>query len=169
MGFFPRNPLPESDAETVCDALQPVLVALIAMALQAKQAHWNVYGTQFLSVHEKLDDVVESARKGVDIVAERMAQLGRSPDGRVATVHESAPEAPYPAGFQDVPSTLTLICDRLHTVTKVMHEAIEVVGDPDPPTEDYLNAITQELEEHLWMLQAMEQDNGSAGEPSAAG
>ena len=161
MAFFPRNPLSDPNAEAVANALQPVLVSLISLSLEAKQAHWTVYGTQFLSVHEKLDDVVKSARDGSDVLAERMAQLGHAPDGRISTVQATSPVQPYPDGdFHNVPETLTLMCDRVHTVSQTIRTAIEAVGEIDPPTEDYLNAIAQEVEEHLWMLQAMEKSNG---------
>ena len=160
MSFFPRNPLPEEHAKSTAAALQPVLVSLIDLTLEAKQAHWNVYGTQFLSVHEKLDDVVKSARDGADTVAERMAQLGFSPDGRAEVVAADAPQPGYPDGFQNVPTTLTRMCDILLAVAKRLRESIGETGGIDPLTEDQLIAIGQEIEEHLWMLQAMEADNG---------
>ncbi len=162
MTFFPRNPLDDTQTHQVTEPLQQVLAALIDTALMSKQAHWNVFGTQFLSVHEKLDDVVASARKGSDTIAERMAQLGVSPDGRAQTLVAESPLASYPDGFQKVPKTLTLVCDRLFTTVKTVRDAIAKVDDIDPLVGDYLIAIGQELEEHLWMLQAMEKD--SAGQ-----
>ncbi len=163
MTFFPRNPLSKEHAKATADALQPVLVSLIGLALEAKQAHWNVFGTQFLSVHEKLDEVVASARSGADTVAERMAQLGVSPDGRAKVVAAEAPQPGYPDGFQNVPTTLKQMCDILLAVSQRLRESIEAVGDVDPLTEDQLIAIGQEIEEHLWMLQAMEADDGRKG------
>ena len=156
MSFFPRNPLNPEAATTVTQCLQDTLVTLIDLALQGKQAHWNVYGSQFLSVHEKLDEVVASARNGGDTLAERIVQLGRPADGRAGTVSSASPLPAYPDGMQSVPETLTAICDRLKQVSDLMYDAIRTCEEPDPLTGDYLIAINQELNEHLWMLQAME-------------
>lgn len=156
MSFFPRNPISEDNAKLVCEHLQNCLVALVDLALVGKQAHWNVYGREFLSVHEKLDDVVETARKGADTVAERMAQLGHSPDGRVPTLQSQSPYDEYPDGFQSVTRTLTLVCDRLHKCTEVLRSARKPIEEADAPTDDLLQGIIEPIEEHLWMLQAME-------------
>jgi starvation-inducible DNA-binding protein len=42
--------------------LQRVLVDLIELHLQGKQAHWNIVGTNFRDVHLQLDEIVEFAR-----------------------------------------------------------------------------------------------------------
>src|SRR4029453_13027661 len=52
--------------------LQKVLVDLIELHLQGKQAHWNVVGTNFRDLHLQLDELVDFAREASDTVAERM-------------------------------------------------------------------------------------------------
>lgn len=157
MSHFKRNPLPEDKAKTLSDALQKLLPKLTDLGIAGKQIHWNIVGRQFLSVHEKLDDVVAAARKHADVVAERMVQFGIAPDGRANMVVQHGNLSPsLPTGFVSVDDGLTLICDRLHDVIQANREALEVAGEIDPPTEDYLNDIAQDLEEYLWMLQAME-------------
>ena len=166
MSFWKRSILPEEDTRVVCDALQNVLVSLVDLALQGKQAHWNLYGQNFQSLHEKLDGIVETARASSDTVAERMNQLGVAPDGRRNTVAETSPLENYSPDFEPVPRALHLVADRLHTTDDALRSARKAVADPDPMTEDILIAISQEVEEHLWMIQAMEKDAGS--EPAAA-
>jgi starvation-inducible DNA-binding protein len=158
MSQFKRNPLPEDQARKLSDALQQLLPKLTDLGIAGKQIHWNIVGRQFLSVHEKLDDVVAAARKHADVVAERMVQFGFAPDGRANMVVEHGQLSPsLPTGFMSVQDGLTLICDRLYDVIKANREALDVAGEIDPPTEDYLNDIAQDLEEYLWMLQAMEE------------
>jgi starvation-inducible DNA-binding protein len=154
--FFSRNPLKEQDAYDVSMALQKVTVNLIDLALISKQAHWNIYGSDFLSVHTKLDDVVETAREGTDIIAERIVQLGHAPDGRAATVSEQSELKSYPDGFQKTQDTLTLICDRLYTASQIIREAIKAVSEKDPLSDDLLQPIGEAIEEHLWMMQSLE-------------
>ncbi len=155
MTFTPRNPLPASAAEAVSQALQGVLVTLIDLSLVAKQAHWNVFGPQFLSVHEKLDEVVLNARDGLDVVAERMVQLGSPPDGRAATVAATSPLKAYPERFESVSSTLGAVSERLLQAAGAIRAAIAVAGEHDPLTEDQLIALAQPIEEQLWMFEAM--------------
>ncbi|MDT7705632.1 MAG: starvation-inducible DNA-binding protein, partial [Pseudonocardiales bacterium] len=62
--------------------LQRVLVDLIALHLQGKQAHWNVVGRNFRDLHLQLDEIVDAAREFADTIAERMRALNAVPDGR---------------------------------------------------------------------------------------
>src|ERR1700704_509431 len=66
--------------------LQKVLVDLIELHLQAKQAHWNVVGTNFRDLHLQLDEIVDIAREASDTIAERMRAIDAMPDGRSDTV-----------------------------------------------------------------------------------
>ena len=166
MTFWKRNILPEQDANTVCAALQEVLVSLVDLSLQGKQAHWNLYGPNFQSLHLKLDEIVETARATADEVAERMNQLGVAPDGRRDTVAGSSPLENYTAQFEPVPRALHLVGDRLQTTVQTVRDARKAVADPDPMTEDLLIAVSQQLEEHLWMIQAMEHEVSGGDERS---
>ena len=66
------------------NALQQTLVDLIDLSLVAKQAHWNVVGRNFRSVHLELDELVTVSREFTDQAAERATAIGVSPDGRAA-------------------------------------------------------------------------------------
>lgn len=155
-----KRPVLKGDAaEKVGAALQPLLADLIDLALTCKQAHWAVYGKDFLSVHEKLDEVIETARTSSDEVAERMVQLGVVPDGSVATVAAQTDLAKYPIEFVDVSGTVTAVCDMLSKVAQRLRAARAATEDPDPLTEDLVIGIGKAIEEHLWMFQAMEGDD----------
>lgn len=49
--------------------LQSVLVDLLELQLQGKQAHWNVVGTNFRDTRRQLDDIIDAARGFSDVVA----------------------------------------------------------------------------------------------------
>ena len=53
------SPLPPDAQRTAGEALQATLVDLVDLSLVAKQAHWNVVGRNFRSVHLQLDEVVK--------------------------------------------------------------------------------------------------------------
>ena len=71
---------PEQGAE-VAAVLQRRLDALNDLALTLKHVHWNVVGPHFIAVHEMIDPQVELVRGYADEVAERIAALGKSPQG----------------------------------------------------------------------------------------
>lgn len=73
-------------------------VDLLDLSLVAKQAHWNLYGPRFRSLHLQLDEVVITARAFADTVAERAAALAVSPDGRAATIAGTSGVPPFPSG-----------------------------------------------------------------------
>src|SRR3954463_2613266 len=81
-----RSTLPDAARETVAEALQSTLVDLLGVSLIGKQAHWNIVGPRFRSIHLQLDEVVSTARSFSDTVAERAAALGLPPDGRPETI-----------------------------------------------------------------------------------
>lgn len=145
----------ESQTQTV-SSLQSCLTDLIDLALQGKQAHWNVVGPNFRSVHTQLDDIIATARDASDAIAERIVTLTEPADGRAAVVAEKSRLSPYPEGLQSVADTVTLIADRMACVIEGLRAAIEKVGDLDPISEDLLISQASALEKHLWMVQAQE-------------
>ena len=87
---FKRDILSGETNDEVTTLLQHNLVNLIDLALLMKQAHWNVVGPNFRSIHLHLDEIIEAVRAGSDEVAERVTTLGVAPDGRAQTVAENS-------------------------------------------------------------------------------
>ncbi|KNE79976.1 MULTISPECIES: Dps family protein [Streptomyces] len=150
-----KSPLAdEGDRRVVADALQGALVDLVDLSLVAKQVHWNVVGPRFRSVHLQLDEVVDTAREHADIMAERAAALGISPDGRVETVAKtSGLDTVKETWIRDTDAVQTLV-EALGSVITRMRERVEATDKPDPVTQDMIIAVTGELEKHRWMFQA---------------
>lgn len=149
-----RSTLPDEARTTAAEALQGALVDLIDLALQAKQAHWNLVGRRFRSIHLQLDEVVEAARRWMDIVAERSVAIGEPPDGRAGTVAEQTGLAQVEAGWLDDDKVVTAFVDRYHVVIARMRSRITETGQVDPVSQDLFIAMTGELEKQAWMFQA---------------
>ena len=153
---FKRDILEGETNDKVTSILQDNLTNLIDLALLLKQAHWNVVGPNFRSVHLQLDEIIETVRDASDEVAERVSALGVAPDGRSSTVAEHSELKSYPNEFVRVTETIHLVADAMKTTIDHLREGIEKTGDLDPITEDMLIAISGPLEKHLWMVQAQE-------------
>ena len=131
--------------------LQASLVELLDLALQGKQAHWNVVGPLFRPVHLELDEIVESAHAAVDTVAERLSALRAVPDGRAATVAATTPLEPFPAGTVVDRDAAGLIGSRIDVLNAHLRERIERLG-VDPVSQGILIGIEEIFEKHAWML-----------------
>jgi starvation-inducible DNA-binding protein len=152
--YVVKSPLSDANLKTVSEALQGALVDLVDLALVAKQIHWNVVGPRFRSVHLQLDEVVDTARKYSDTVAERAAALGISPDGRAATVAVGSGIGVTPEGWVDDTTAVSALVEALGAVIARMRERVDTTGEPDPVSQDIFIGITADLEKHHWMFQA---------------
>ncbi|MFJ9770309.1 Dps family protein [Kitasatospora sp. NPDC101157] len=154
MGIVISSPLPDNDRKTTGEALQGALVDLLDLSLVAKQAHWNLYGPRFRSVHLQLDEVVTTARNFADDVAERAAAIGVSPDGRAATVASSSGLPEFPEGWTADTAVIDHLVKAFGAVIERMRTRIDETESADPVTQDLLIGLTAALEKHSWMFQA---------------
>ncbi|RNL73015.1 DNA starvation/stationary phase protection protein [Streptomyces sp. I6] len=149
-----KSTLPEDARKVTGEALQGALVDLIDLALVAKQVHWNVVGPRFRSVHLQLDEVVTTARKHSDVVAERASAIGVAPDGRATTVASASAIGTVADGWIQDSDVVSTMVTSLSAVIGRMRERIRITDEPDPVSQDILIALTADLEKHAWMFQA---------------
>ena len=141
-------------SKELSENLQKVLVDLLELQLQGKQAHWNVVGTNFRDTHRQLDDIIEAARGFSDTVAERMRALHAVPDGRSDTVADTTTLPEFPHGEVDTTETIDLITERLEATISTVREVHDPVDDEDPTSADILHAVLESLEQFAWMVSA---------------
>ncbi|MGX7695259.1 Dps family protein [Gordonia polyisoprenivorans] len=146
--------LSDEQKEITGKALQETLVDLIDLSLIAKQAHWNVVGAQFRSVHLELDELVSVAREFTDAAAERATAIGVSPDGRAETVAKTAGTKGFGEGWTKDADVVVSIVENLKAVIAGLRERIDVTEDTDPVTQDLLIGFASKLEQLHWMWQA---------------
>ncbi|GAA2528813.1 Dps family protein [Rarobacter incanus] len=135
------------------EILQATLVDLIDLSLLGKQAHWNVHGPHFRSIHLELDEIVTDVRNSYDTVAERLAQLGVSPDGRAATIASSSQVDDIGAGPIGSDKVVRIFSERIDAVSDRIKAVLPEL-DEDMLTQDHLIAIGQNLDQHAWFLRS---------------
>ncbi|CDR07376.1 Dps family protein [Streptomyces iranensis] len=138
----------------LAQALQQIVVDLVELHLQGKQAHWNVVGHNFRDLHLQLDQIVDDARESADTIAERMRALAAVPDGRSETVAATTTLPAFPAGEASVSAVVDLITARLRATVDTLRTLHDQVDGEDPSTADLLHAIIDSLEKHAWMVSA---------------
>jgi starvation-inducible DNA-binding protein len=134
--------------------LQTVLVDLVELHLQGKQAHWNVVGKNFRDLHLQLDELVDVAREASDTIAERLRALQATADGRSNTVTASTSLPAFPAGEQNTATVVDLITDRIAAAITTLRTVHDDVDEDDPSSADLLHAIIDDLEKYAWMISA---------------
>ncbi len=141
-------------SKTLTDNMQLVLVDLIELHLQGKQAHWNLVGKNFRDLHLQLDEIVADAREFTDVMAERMRALHAVPDGRGEAVAKNTSLPPFPEGLIDTKDAVTLTVAMLESTVERMREVHDQVDEEDPTTADLLHGFIAKLEQYAWMVNA---------------
>jgi starvation-inducible DNA-binding protein len=134
--------------------LQHILVDLIELHLQAKQAHWNVIGSNFRDLHLQLDELVDAAREGSDTIAERMRALDAVPDGRSDTVAATTSLPQFPADELNTAEVVELITTRTYATVETFRTVHDAVDAEDPSTADILHAQIDGLEKLAWLIKS---------------
>jgi starvation-inducible DNA-binding protein len=149
------NPSDHSSA-TIIPLLNARLADTIDLLYQAKQAHWNVTGSEFFSLHELFDKVAHDLREPVDDMAERVAQLGGHVEGtiRMAAAHSSLPEYPRQDPGDGAGYVLALTT-ALSAASLSMRDAIDQAdGVGDPVTADIFTGVARTIDKLEWMVRA---------------
>ena len=141
-------------SEKLAAGLQRVLVDLIELHIQGKQAHWNVVGTNFRDLHVQLDEVVDAAREASDTIAERMRALDAVPDGRSDVVAATTSLPEFPPYEQNTSEVVDLVATRVYATVGTLRAVHDDVDADDPSTADLLHQITDQLEKLAWMIKS---------------
>lgn len=165
-----RNYLPEEVRIEVIRVLNRTLADATVLMTQAKFAHWNLKGREFVGLHGLFDDIAEMFEDHVDDVAERITALGGQALGTAgaAVANCQVPPIQYDAvtGMEYV----DILADQLAIHDAQLHEAIDVAnGYDDIDTVDLLNEVSREVSKQLWFLEAHLQNQPISTVPLAGG
>jgi len=147
-----KTSLSEEARRTTGAILQEALVDLIDLHLFAKQAHWNLTGRNFRSIHLQLDEVVDLARQHADEIAERAVAIGVNPDGRARTVAENTKIHPLESGYLPEDKVVAAMSDTLAEMGRRFRDRVETTDETDLVSQDLLIAAAQDLDKQHWMF-----------------
>lgn len=133
-------------------SLQQVLVDMIELHLQGKQAHWNVVGTNFRDLHLQLDELVDFAREGSDTIAERLRALRATADGRTDVVAAGTTLPQFPPYEHNTAEVVDLISTRIYAAVDTLRGVHDAVDAEDPTTADILHQLIDGLEKLAWLI-----------------
>ena len=141
-------------AADVAKYLAPVVIDLMALATDGKQAHWHVRGHAFQDVHELLDVVVANARTNADLAAERIVALGSPLDARSRTVGKKATTPELAEGFLSSDAAIAEVVGVIDATLVTVRTAITELEKVDPVSQDTAIQIAASLDKDRWFLAA---------------
>jgi starvation-inducible DNA-binding protein len=150
-----RIDLPEKSRRKIAYTLNQRLADAIDLQTQAKNAHWNVKGPNFIALHELFDDVAENIEEHIDTIAERITALGGTAEGGLASVAKRTSLEPYPADIVEGPAHVDALATALAEFGKRIRKAIDEAGKlEDADTADLYTEVSRDVDKYLWFLEA---------------
>jgi starvation-inducible DNA-binding protein len=141
--------------EQVIGILNQRLADASDLKSQAKQAHWNVKGMNFIALHELFDQVASELDPHVDDIAERITTLGGVALGTVRVAAQNSSLSEYPLEISDGAAHVDALSNALADFGKKVRadiDATDELGDKD--TADLFTGISRSIDTLLWFVEA---------------
>lgn len=150
-----RHDLPEETRIQVSETLNTTLATLFDFYSQAKQAHWNVKGMSFYSLHELFDSIAGYTNEAIDTVAERITALGAEANGTMRQAYEHSRLTEYDLSARSGEQHVKALAGQMATVAKHVRQCIDQCTDwGDADTADLYTELSREFDKKLWFLEA---------------
>ena len=150
-----QNNLPEPIRRKSIDLLNQHLADVLDLGLQAKQAHWNVKGPNFIALHELFDEVVKEVVDYADDIAERAVELGGTALGTARIAAKTSRLSEYPLDIDSGREHIAALSRVIATFGKSARAGIDAanaLGDAD--TADLFTEVSRGVDKLLWKVEA---------------
>ncbi len=150
-----ENDIPKAVRGELVEILNQRLADIIDLQTQLKQAHWNVKGPHFIGLHELFDKIAEDVESYVDMIAERVVQLGGIAEGTARVAASRSRLEEYPLEIADGSAHVEAVARALSTFgreARMMIDEAETLGDAD--TADMFTEISRAIDKWLWFVEA---------------
>jgi starvation-inducible DNA-binding protein len=137
----------------------PTLTVHLANALdlfsQCKQAHWNVKGPSFYSLHLLFDEAAKEVSEWVDLLAERVVQLGGVARGTVRMSAAASELDEYPLELTDGLAHADALSTALAAFGNHVRRDIDRLADAgDADSADILTEVSRGVDKLVWFVEA---------------
>ena len=154
-----KNDLARDTRVEVIALLNQRLAEAIDLQTQCKQAHWNVKGPSFIGLHKLFDEINESVEQYVDLIAERIVQLGGIAEGTIGAVEGRSSLVDYPLTISTGPEHVAALSDALAGFARAARMGIEEMQElNDADSADMLTDISRGVDQWLWFVEAHQQE-----------
>jgi starvation-inducible DNA-binding protein len=158
--FATKNNIPAEARAQIADLLNRRLADCIDLQTQCKQAHWNVKGPSFIGLHKLFDDINTDVEEYVDLLAERVVQLGGVAEGTARCAAERSTLREYPLDISSGLDHVDALSTTLASFGRVCREGIDQLNElGDADGADILTEISRGTDKWLWFVEAHQQES----------
>ena len=147
--------LDNKKVNNVVNALNQLLADYQVFYTNLRGFHWNVKGKMFFGLHVKYEAYYNDAAEKVDEIAERILQLGATPENRFSEYLKKATlkeDGFKPAGTEGMKKIL----DDLSILIKQEREVVKLAGEAeDEGTVALMDDFLISQEKMVWMISAL--------------
>ncbi|HRN77759.1 MAG TPA: DNA starvation/stationary phase protection protein Dps [Candidatus Dependentiae bacterium] len=150
-----RMSLPEKDRIEIIAMLNKSLASTSDLYAQCKQAHWNVKGPEFISLHKLFDEIAEQIEDQVDIIAERITSLGGTALGTLQEAVQNTELRVYPTNIFAAKDHVEHLGHNFAILGELSRNNIDAsIEIGDQCTGDLYIELTRLLDKSLWFIEA---------------
>lgn len=135
--------------------LRPALASATDLMLGTKEAHWNVRGPNFMSLHLFFDKLNAEVSVYVDDLAERSVEMGGYAHGTLQAAAKGSVLPVYPDDLSSEKDHLRALTAQFVAFSTHIRESIDLAdkaGDRD--TSDLFTQVSRGLDKQIWFLEA---------------
>ena len=146
----------QSSLAEVAQALNVLLADENVLYIKTRNAHWNVEGPDFLTMHRFFEEQYKQIEQIIDDIAERIRTIGHYAEaslaGFLALTHlsEEAREKNDSKGY------MKILLDAHETIIVHLRENVDRFADEwkDAGSADFITGLLETHEKMAWMLRA---------------
>lgn len=159
-----KNDLPAATRAQTSLMLNQCLANCIDLQTQCKQARWNVKGSNFIGLHKLFDEINEAVEGYVDLLAERIVQLGGIAEGTARAVAGRSKLEEYPLCLTSSDEHVEALSSALAGFGRAVRHGIEEMEElKDAGSADLLTEISRGVDQWLWFVEAHQQGGNPSG------
>jgi len=144
------------DSVQVADALNKLLSDEHVLYIKTRNAHWNVEGPDFASVHKFFESQYDELEGIIDSVAERIRSIGHYAEGTMSEYLKLTQLSEESREGNDSPSYIKdLLSDHEAVIIELRENITRFAEDlHDLGTSDFITGLMETHEKMAWMLRA---------------
>ena len=146
--------LPANESEIIAKDLNVLLSNFQVYYQNLRGIHWNIRGKRFFDLHIKFEELYNDSQLKIDLVAERVLTLGKTPFHTFEDYIENN-ELLVGKNISNDEKAIQLIVNSLSQLLKIERAILlksNEIGDEG--TNSMMSDFISEQEKTIWMMQA---------------
>lgn len=143
------------DSVKIARELNRLLASTENFYLIYKHYHWNIVSDEFYSLHLLFDKHADELHQTIDVIAERVRQMGEIANGRMQSYDELSILNMATQETDDEEEVLNHLLENHNKYIAYLEELVEMTGrEKDYATADLLTGFLQTQQQQRWFVAA---------------